>query len=727
MKPVCPAWRKLILFGVASLMWVSTGIARADTVNIGYLSFDVSGSTATFDIANVTGPNSVALGDPSFPVLTPVTLSGLKLAVSFSDGSSTVFDQSAFTTSLDGLSFDGPSVAFSGGVSAVSATLTGLLSPTSLDIGSPVTVDSSFLPVTLTDPNGGPLQDGDAALIQASTASVAAIPEPSSTALLLGGSALLFGLRRMRRRSVSVLAPVVGLLAIVGSAEATTVGMTTAAVPSTGVAGVSSVKLTTTGLPAVSASSIHVAIAPTCAVGGTVAGEIDTLASSLSKVPFTAVTQVGFAIPSTVPQGTYFVSISGTDTSGNAFASKGCAALSVTNSNKTLNACLPTSSLAVALGKNVTAYVPRGYWSGGATGVQVVPIEGGGTPSLVSTPNVVNSCASNPASGETVCTANNTDIYRITGTTLNSVLKSGSTSTAGFSGGSCNNCGVAINALTNTAYISMGVASSPSQGGVQPLNLNSGVLGPVFPMQHYVSENISVDPGRNLLLTPGEDGNYGLIQLNATGAPVAEFANTSITGGEFDSAAEDCTTGLALASDEFTSNVILADLSQSSFTPGVGGSIGTWSAPSKVVTLNGSFSAGTNGISVAPGSSHLGVVTGEFGGQSLAVLQLPSTTATGGTVPGLVDYAYVVTLPNTPDGQSFSAGFDPHTITAYTSPNDGKPYALIADWVSGTPSYVAVIDLQALIAAPRVPGSHSVDLTAFNLLTSGAVRYVKTN
>jgi len=146
-----------------------------------------------------------------------------------------------------------------------------------------------------------------------------------------------------------------------------------------------------------------------------------------------------------------------------------------------------------------------------------------------------------------------------------------------------------------------------------------------------------------------------------------------------------------------------------------------------VPLLSGSFSAGTSGISVAPGSAHLGVVTGEFGGQAFAVLQLPTTPATGGTVPSITDYVYVPSLPNTPDGTSFSAGFDPHTITAYTSPNDGKPYALIADWATGTPTYVAVIDLQALMAAPRLSGSHTINLGAFNLLTSGAVRYVKTS
>ena len=43
--------------------------------------------------------------------------------------------------------------------------------------------------------------------------------------------------------------------------------------------------------------------------------------------------------------------------------------------------------------------------------------------------------------------------------------------------------------------------------------------------------------------------------------------------GEFDSAGEDCTTGIALATIEFTGNLFIADLTQAKFTPGTPG---TW-------------------------------------------------------------------------------------------------------------------------------------------------------
>ena len=122
---------------------------------------------------------------------------------------------------------------------------------------------------------------------------------------------------------------------------------------------------------------------------------------------------------------------------------------------------------------------------------------------------------------------------------------------------------------------------------------------------------------------------------------------------------------------------------------------------------------------MAAGTTHLGITSGEFGGNSFVAFQLPATSGTG--TPNLVDYAGAI-MPATPDGRGFSAGYDPHTITAYTSPNNGKAYGLIADWSLGQPSYVGVIDLQALLKASRT-AAHTVDPT-IDLVAAGIVRYV---
>ena len=751
-------WRLMCL-----TMWACTlGVgAQASPVNLGFLIFDITGTSATFDIGNLTGSNEPGFA-PFYPVTTSVTFSSLSLVVTFDD-SSVSAALTGFSLAPDMLSYSGPTVALSGGVLPVSAMLTGALSVTTLSLydGSQVVVQASFLPVSLigTGPNGV-LQDGDAGLIQvdmACTPGVACVvPEPGSLLLVLGALGALYGLRfalRSRNQGLhrKLGAPLVALAVawLPGLATAAPlVAVTGTTLPPQGLPGIFKVMVpnapSPSSLPAPLAPAlINVVFAPTCPAGGAVLGQIAGTGVTISAPNLiTGLTSVGFTVPPATVPGTYFVYVSGVAPAGatppGAFGGTKCSIMVVQNTTKTLNACVPTSSLAVALGSTVEAYVPRGYWSGGATGIRRVSISPPGPATTISTPQIVNSCASNPATGETVCTANNTDIYRLTPNLLVpanpptlTTYTSGSNSLAGFSGGQCNNCGVAINALTNSAYIALGF-TSPSGSGIQRMDLglpltavSSAVLKPVFPLNNLVSENISIDPGRQLLLSPGENNNYGLVKLDAQGNMVKEYANFSIgaAGGVFDSAAEDCITGIGLTANEFTSTISMADLNVATLSAG-----GTWSAPSSVVTildgsnLPASFSAGISGISVVPGTDHIGVATGEFGGQSLVVFKLPTTPSPAGssTPPTLIDYVYVPVLPATPDGNGFAAGFDPHTIAAYLDPTGlliSQPKALIVSWPTGLPTYIAVLDLKQLLCAPRIPGTHQIAATSAQLLT----------
>ncbi|MCX6626238.1 MAG: hypothetical protein NTW28_01225, partial [Candidatus Solibacter sp.] len=438
--------------------------------------------------------------------------------------------------------------------------------------------------------------------------------------------------------------------------------------------------------------------------------------------------RVRFAIPGAVPSGTVYVSVSGTDSTSAPFASDNCAQLDVTHTSVTLAACVPTSSLGVYAPVTpgpVTAYVPKGWWGGSVTGIKVVQVETGGGPvvpaATVPTTSTVNSCAVNPATGEAVCVANDTKVYTLSGAAITNTLNSSSNANASFSGGACRNCGVAINALTNQAVIAMGLSPSPSNSGIQILDLGPHTFQPPIAANHVISEDISIDPTRGYILSPGESGFYDLFTFNSTtGAVTGQVSNYIATlssvggqiGGELDSAAEDCTTGLALTVGEFTENLYVADLTQKT-SPGPG----LWTAPQKVEFLSGaSLSAGASGVTVAPGSSHLGYASGEFGGASFVVFQLPATSGSG--TPGLVDYAVV---PST-SVPGFSAGFDPHTMTAYTSPNDGKAWGLQANWASGSPTSLLKMDLAAILAAPRVAGTHTVSVA--NLVTAGLVSFI---
>ena len=71
-----------------------------------------------------------------------------------------------------------------------------------------------------------------------------------------------------------------------------------------------------------------------------------------------------------------------------------------------------------------------------------------------------------------MCVGNNTDVYLINGTTLNSTSTSGATATEGFSGGNCDNCGVVVDSTANKALITIGLDSG-GPGGYQFLDLGS--------------------------------------------------------------------------------------------------------------------------------------------------------------------------------------------------------------------------------------------------------------
>jgi hypothetical protein len=115
---------------------------------------------------------------------------------------------------------------------------------------------------------------------------------------------------------------------------------------------------------------------------------------------------------------------------------------------------------------------------------------------------------------------------------------------------------------------------------------------------------------------------------------------------------------------------------------------------------------------VAPGT-HFAIVTGESGGNLEGVVELPATSGTG--TPSFPDYV-AFTVPNNPDGTLFSMGFDPHTVTAYVSPNTGKALGVITD---GNLSFLAVIDLDGLLKAPRT--GHVVN----SPIPAGLITFVK--
>jgi len=271
---------------------------------------------------------------------------------------------------------------------------------------------------------------------------------------------------------------------------------------------------------------------------------------------------------------------------------------------------------------------------------------------------------------------------------------------------------VIVDAAANTAWLSIGTSNTGS--AYQSLDLGTGTFAAPIDSATGVSEDIALDPILHLILSPNEAGTFEILQTQ----PTASLFENNLAIKNMDSAAEDCTTGIALSTIEFADQLFITDLTQAKLTPG---SPGSWTAPNQTQTFNefGAFANGTDGIAIAPGT-HLGIVTGEFGGSSFGVIQLPASGGIG--TPKVLDWA-VAKLPTMPNGNAFATGQDPHPVTAYMSPTSGKAFALIVD---DPRDYIAVIDLQALLLAQRNSPTHFVS-SSVDLLATGIVKYVSVN
>jgi hypothetical protein len=359
---------------------------------------------------------------------------------------------------------------------------------------------------------------------------------------------------------------------------------------------------------------------------------------------------------------------------------------------------------ALVAGKNVISYVPKGSWGSGATGIDVVNVEGSSiTNTVIPTADVINSCASNSVTGQTVCTANNNHVYVLKGAGLDpsvsNPLVDGGSGTISFSGGTATTTGVSMDATDNKALIGLSVGGV---AGFQFLDLATNTFEPAFTTKNpggEISEDPLIDPVHHLVVSASENNNYELVNVSTSTSPQFYEHSVPPISGELDSSAEDCSTGIIFAPAEFSSpsQVEIADItgSHAVFTPGTPGS---WTAPEQVQTLTGSnLTAGPSGSAVAQGT-HTGVVAGEFGGDGLTALALPTTSGTGAT-PAISNWVSCET------GNGFSMGLDPHTLAAYQSPNGGDAIALMVN--SGATEMVRV-DLTDMLNPSVVPATGNV-------------------
>ncbi len=411
-------------------------------------------------------------------------------------------------------------------------------------------------------------------------------------------------------------------------------------------------------------------------------------------------------------------------------------------------------------GSNVLAFVPLSNWIRIPTylnGVQVANVEGnylttpGGYYSVPNIPEDINSCASDPILGQTVCTANqySNNVYVIKNTgagglpQVTSVVPTAGSGRISFTGGCCTTCGVAMDAKKHKAWIGLSLngpggtdncdttRTPTGTPGFQVLDLASDVMeNPAIPSDaHQISEDWLVDPTSipPRLLSPSE-GKYCNPALASGCHPNYEIGNiTYPTGGgpatvQFyenrldqlsgypggdgpDSAAEDCSAEIALASIEFETRTLstpfIADLTQAIFAGN------TWSDPgSQFYPMSGSYLSASSRlaagpIAIAQGGSHEGVMGQEGSGLSgdPVANTITAFKLNFPYVAGTPFFDWVTcnlgSIPN--DSSPFWQGADPHTVTAYQSPNGARhSFAVLAN--KAPANHLAVVDLDLMLS-----------------------------
>jgi hypothetical protein len=189
------------------LLALGCSIVAADPVSVGYLSFDAAdstGSAGAFDVFNGTGENASQYPDVTFPVTTPLALSGFSLTIQFASGQVQVLDSTHFVDDGSGGligddSFSLPNSPISSAILA--GTIAPLNTPSStlvLNDGSSVELLNSSFSTTFLPAAGSMLQIGDVSLINVETTQFAAVPEPSLQWLSTSALATVLLLARVR-------------------------------------------------------------------------------------------------------------------------------------------------------------------------------------------------------------------------------------------------------------------------------------------------------------------------------------------------------------------------------------------------------------------------------------------------------------------------------------------------------------------------------------------------
>jgi hypothetical protein len=378
----------------------------------------------------------------------------------------------------------------------------------------------------------------------------------------------------------------------------------------------------------------------------------------------------------------------------------------------------------------------------------------------------VNSCAASGAQQILLCAG---EFGPMSEFRLPSLKKSGFTTRqhklARFTGGGCVNCGVALDDQLEMAFVS-------TAKGYVPVQLSPRKVLPVISTNGEApSGNFGYDPVNHRIYSPNYlitdpkhftsgPPHFQLIDVATSTPTVFELGddndffhptNAFCTGSDTvqhgrdtlpDSGAIDTVTNIAYVTFRSPSDcnngnqsvdIGLLDMTQAQFTPASNNMPASWTTPAKqIVTLSelaklpdsslGYFANGITGISIVS-PLHMAIIADRRelsgGTTGFGALLLPATSGSG--TPNIADYVQAQ-MPNDPDGNSWTMSDEPNGVVGYLSPTSGKAMGIV---MNGARTYVAVVDLAALLSATRQSGTQHTVATSVDLLNSGIVRFVK--
>lgn len=303
----------------------------------------------------------------------------------------------------------------------------------------------------------------------------------------------------------------------------------------------------------------------------------------------------------------------------------------------------------------------------------------------------------------------------------------------GFSGGGCVLCGVAADPGDRRFIVAANDGYRVySYGSAAPTVYNIPV-----------NENFSYDSARNQITAAEYDTvssrtprALNIVDLNknkvyrwtgntASCTDLGTATSSCQARADLDSTTVDLSTGVIALIFEHSTAVALIDMGQAIFEDATL----TFAAPARYIEA-GSAAPDQSGGAASTTGNYL-FTAEELGDSNVGVMQLPAASGTGGVFPAVTPNPVYIDLSdaanpecagNGSSAYRFRTKGDPHGVALFTGLVDGKQTGLLID---SSNSCAGLVDLAALLAAPRDPAKSTAVSPTVDLRASGIVRFVK--